>query len=259
MGWSSGNEIFDPIAAGTTTIDHPTRLKLLTNLIDLLQEQDWDTEDESLDQFRHDLTVAAAFYLNGVGVTLDTDERGEIRYGLSNFGAMDPTQMEPGWRLSCATHGRLGMAEFTAEAHDGLLTTWVQHDAAEHGGTGSMNAVKHHMIGNILHIGPTRLPPYTPPDWNTVTLISDGGGFTLPPVDLITEPLHDSSDEDDYDAAYATGTPVTVITPATIALLTDVARAARDYIRGGNTHGVGTAASRLVHAVNALPEDTFTE
>lgn len=50
MGWNTANDIFDPVAQ--TVIDsymsHDDALRILVGLIRNLQDQDWDTEDESL-------------------------------------------------------------------------------------------------------------------------------------------------------------------------------------------------------------------
>lgn len=63
MGWASAGAIFDPIAQAL--IDHGANdeLKLLVcdTLIGVLQEGDWDTEGESLDQFADDPVIVEAF------------------------------------------------------------------------------------------------------------------------------------------------------------------------------------------------------
>jgi hypothetical protein len=71
MGWSSGNEVFDPVARELQVFvpDDTARSAVASVLINALQECDWDTEDESLDQFRDDPAIIAAFATNGVSHT----------------------------------------------------------------------------------------------------------------------------------------------------------------------------------------------
>jgi hypothetical protein len=63
MGWNSANRIFDPVARALidTGADDTTKRKVLGDLIRELQEGDWDTEDESLEDFLHDPAIVAAF------------------------------------------------------------------------------------------------------------------------------------------------------------------------------------------------------
>jgi hypothetical protein len=63
MGWSSAHQIFDPVAralrdAGTSD---QTKRKVLGDLIGQLQDNDWDTEDESLEDFLDDPAIVLAF------------------------------------------------------------------------------------------------------------------------------------------------------------------------------------------------------
>lgn len=64
MGWSSANEIFDPVARALidTGADDTTKRKVLGDLISGLQDGDWDTEDESLERFLDDPAIVAAFH-----------------------------------------------------------------------------------------------------------------------------------------------------------------------------------------------------
>ncbi|SCD41086.1 hypothetical protein GA0115251_106932 [Streptomyces sp. TverLS-915] len=68
MGWSSANRIFDPIARALQDAHVPaeSRRKILGDLIDGLQDGDWDTEDESLEGFLDDPAVVLAFADHGV-------------------------------------------------------------------------------------------------------------------------------------------------------------------------------------------------
>ena len=64
MGWSSANSIFDPVAKALqqTGADDDTKRKVLGDLIHGLQDGDWDTEDESLEDFLDDPAIVAAFH-----------------------------------------------------------------------------------------------------------------------------------------------------------------------------------------------------
>ncbi|MEW2351465.1 hypothetical protein AB0904_27830 [Streptomyces sp. NPDC006684] len=68
MGWSSANRIFNPIARALQDAHVPaeSRRKILGDLIDGLQDGDWDTEDESLEDFLDDPAIVSAFADHGV-------------------------------------------------------------------------------------------------------------------------------------------------------------------------------------------------
>lgn len=55
MGWASGGYIFDPVCEALldTDIADDKLEKVLTTLIKALQDGDWDTEDESADEFEN--------------------------------------------------------------------------------------------------------------------------------------------------------------------------------------------------------------
>lgn len=63
MGWSSANEIFNPVARALTEagVSDQTKRKVLGDLIGGLQHGDWDTEDESLEEFLDDPAIVQAF------------------------------------------------------------------------------------------------------------------------------------------------------------------------------------------------------
>jgi hypothetical protein len=73
MGWSSAGHIFDPVARALIDagVDGPTKRKVLGVVIKELQQGDWDTEDESLEQFTDDPDIVAAFADNGVKLHVD--------------------------------------------------------------------------------------------------------------------------------------------------------------------------------------------
>ncbi|OPC84168.1 hypothetical protein B4N89_27470 [Embleya scabrispora] len=75
MGWSSAGHIFDPVARALidTGVDGPTKRKVLGDLIKRLQDGDWDTEDESLEQFLDDPDVVAAFADHGIRMQVDPE------------------------------------------------------------------------------------------------------------------------------------------------------------------------------------------
>jgi hypothetical protein len=68
MGWSSANQIFNPVARALrdADTDDTTKRKVLGDLIGGLQEGDWDTEDESLEEFLDDPAIVQAFADHGV-------------------------------------------------------------------------------------------------------------------------------------------------------------------------------------------------
>lgn len=63
MGWASGGRIFDPVAKALIDNDVPdeTVTNVLAGLIEKLTDGDWDTLDESIEQFREFPAVIAAF------------------------------------------------------------------------------------------------------------------------------------------------------------------------------------------------------
>lgn len=74
MGWNSANQIFDPVAQAL--VDHHVPDDVVTTvctaLIRELQNNDWDTEDESLEQFADHPAIVAAFAAQGV--TFDDED-----------------------------------------------------------------------------------------------------------------------------------------------------------------------------------------
>ncbi len=74
MGWASANSIFDNVATSLVDANASPELKRSTlgRLIGILQQEDWDTEDESLDRFKDDPAIVAAFADNDVNI--DSEE-----------------------------------------------------------------------------------------------------------------------------------------------------------------------------------------
>lgn len=63
MGWSAGNEVFDPVARKVRELGLTDGqvTEILVVLIRELQDRDWDTEGESLDLFEDDEAIVEAF------------------------------------------------------------------------------------------------------------------------------------------------------------------------------------------------------
>lgn len=141
MGWSGGDEVFDPVADALieAQVDDAVIFKVLTTLISKLQGRDWDTEEESLSRYQNNPAVVAAFYDCGAGNRLETASDDRV------FGWLD-TQRDPwAWTLDCK--GRdgcgslvsrvwLGALDVIAEMHNQLLRAWAAHDAFVHHGEG---------------------------------------------------------------------------------------------------------------------------
>lgn len=74
MGWSSGGAIFDGVAEALIDAGASDEVKrsVLGRLIGFLRGEDWDTCDESLDQFRGDPAIVAAFAEQGITREPDT-------------------------------------------------------------------------------------------------------------------------------------------------------------------------------------------
>lgn len=78
MGWNTANDIFDPVAEALLnsylTMSHSDTVNVFTIFIRALQDQDWDTEDESLERFMAWPAVVKAFAKCGVPNREDYDE-----------------------------------------------------------------------------------------------------------------------------------------------------------------------------------------
>ena len=71
MGWASAGDIFDPVARALIDagVAPEVKTRVLGALISALQDGDWDTEPDSLEQFKDDEAVAEAFRQHGVIIT----------------------------------------------------------------------------------------------------------------------------------------------------------------------------------------------
>jgi hypothetical protein len=134
MGWASASEIFDPVAHALIECNAPdeTKRRVLGMLIDKLRDNDWDTEDESLQEFRSDPLIVSLFYERGVG--------NELSYELD--GVLDYDAKRNEWVLRC--NGRDGCGDLeradgsSTTGHDRLVRLWASHDAETHGGDGQV-------------------------------------------------------------------------------------------------------------------------
>jgi hypothetical protein len=75
MGWARGGEVFDPVAQALIEAGASDDLKRKTlgRLIEQLQEEDWDTESDSLEAFADDPAIVAAFADHGITLGCDKD------------------------------------------------------------------------------------------------------------------------------------------------------------------------------------------
>jgi hypothetical protein len=132
MGWNRGSDIFDPVARQLIACgaDRHTKFTVLGTLLDKLLDEDWDTADESLEEFRHDRDIVALFTTRCIAGKLD-DGVGDLDYDVRRDL----------WVLTCDLHGRLDSGNgSSAEEHDRLVRVWVRHCADLHGGTGRLDA-----------------------------------------------------------------------------------------------------------------------
>jgi hypothetical protein len=122
MGWSSANQIFNPVARALIDAgaDNATKRKVLGDLIAGLQEGDWDTEDESLEDFKDDPAIVAAFADNDVYLDepADSDSHvlalvGEIASRLTD--ATDEGEYQAAVLIGDLANGRTSIAEARAE------------------------------------------------------------------------------------------------------------------------------------------------
>lgn len=135
MGWASGGEIFDSVAAALIEAGASDDLKgrVLGSLIEKLQDGDWDTEDESLTAFRHDPVIVAAFIKRRVGDQIESDTDA---YGLIGVDDSDSC-----WTLTCAGSagcGFLADRRLTVAGHDELVHAWADYEQTQHGSDGAV-------------------------------------------------------------------------------------------------------------------------
>lgn len=68
MGWGSAYRIFNNVADGLIEAgaDDEVKEKTLTKLIADLRDEDWDTELDSLQDYRNDPAIVRAFAANDI-------------------------------------------------------------------------------------------------------------------------------------------------------------------------------------------------
>jgi len=75
MGYASaGHAIFNPVMRELIALNASDDVKtqMATRLIAVLQEEDWDTEDESLEEFANDPAIVLAFANAGFHLPINT-------------------------------------------------------------------------------------------------------------------------------------------------------------------------------------------
>lgn len=141
MGWASAGDIFDPVAQALIDLGASEEIKrrVLGELIERLQDGDWDTEGESLGRFRNDLVIVELFYARNVGGRIETTHPSH----WFPEGRIQPSGDQDTWMLSCegnrSCDEELAREPKTAAGHDALVRRWAAHDRDEHGGTGEVN------------------------------------------------------------------------------------------------------------------------
>ena len=84
MGWAGGGGIFDPVCREVlnTRMSQADATRILSALIQALQENDWDTEHESAEEFAGYDEVRAAFRQHDIILECgeNNGERGTIRW-----------------------------------------------------------------------------------------------------------------------------------------------------------------------------------
>lgn len=132
MGWASAGDIFDPVAQALVDLgaDRDTKWRVLGTLIDKLQDGDWDTEDESWEEFRHDPDIVALFGQRGIRSKFEEPVLGDLDY--------HPGRDE--WVLVCDVCGTLDAGDGrSVDERDRLVRLWAQHGADRHDGDGEVD------------------------------------------------------------------------------------------------------------------------
>ncbi len=135
MGWGSAGSIFDPVAQALVDLgaDADTKRKVLGPLIRTLRDGDWDTTDESRDQFCDDPVIVSLFYQhagNGRELTY-----GEVDTAIVYDEATDQ------WGIECRGrdgHGLIATGDCTTAEHNRLVRFAAAHDHDQHGGSGEV-------------------------------------------------------------------------------------------------------------------------
>ncbi|TKK84595.1 hypothetical protein FDA94_28615 [Herbidospora galbida] len=85
MGWNTGGQIFDIVAQALDDAfaTEETVVAVLTPLVAYLQDEDWDTEDESLAAFRHNPAIVKVLVAAGVDIPCGDDNQGTKHVGIT--------------------------------------------------------------------------------------------------------------------------------------------------------------------------------
>lgn len=130
MGWASASGIFDPVAQALIDLDAPADMKrkVLGTLLRTLRDNDWDTYDESREEFRDDPVVMSVF--------AEHDCYRPLGGWHSPEGTIGFDSRRHKWTLDCSACGLLGTRPETAAGHDELIRMWVEHERDRHDGDG---------------------------------------------------------------------------------------------------------------------------
>lgn len=134
MGWASASDIFDPIAEALIELDAAPEIKrrVLGPLISKLRNGDWDTWEESLNEFGDDPVIVSIFYERTGGREL---------YNDGAEGVLDYEESSNEWVMRCEACGELGRGDGeSAVAHNDLVALWAKHDQDKHDGDGQVPA-----------------------------------------------------------------------------------------------------------------------
>jgi hypothetical protein len=128
MGWNSAGEIFDPVAQSLidTGATDEVKRKVLGDLINALQDGDWDTEGESLDLFKDDPAIVQAFADHDVHLDDDdglTDSDSAVLALISEIAgrledATDDGEYQAASLIGDLANGRKTVEEARAELAD---------------------------------------------------------------------------------------------------------------------------------------------
>lgn len=144
MGWASGGEIFNEVAATMLrcredgSVQDQAVVAVLSQLAGSLRSGDWDTVDELLAEFWDEPMIREVLFKADSTQHMYCD-RGDY-VGYLEF-APGGDQEGDAWSLSCSQHGELGTKPADSwESHDDLVRAWVEHDKSQHGGDGVVSA-----------------------------------------------------------------------------------------------------------------------
>jgi hypothetical protein len=125
MGWNSAGEIFDPVAKTLVELNasDATKTRVLGDLIGALQDGDWDTEDGSLEQFKDDPAIVAAFADHDVHLDDETDSDSDVLALIAEIAsrlldATDEGEYHAAGLIGALANGHTTIAEARAELAD---------------------------------------------------------------------------------------------------------------------------------------------